>query len=249
LIGPVALYPDPLLVVLLPAATRPAEVVLAARFLANGGDPNAIDDQSWSDSVKALAHYPEVVAWTDESLDWTTALGNAFLNQPEDVMNAIQRLRALAQSLGNLQTTAQQIIETDGGDIDILPAYPDEVFVPVYDPAVVYSRAPSFASGPSTRFTSRPIGAWLNRDWDWPNRRIVIWNKENVRPLTWWSQPRGDRLKTTRDLKQWCPSPHGGKYQSKFWAARAHQTGHANISSPHPASPANAAPSSPAGKR
>jgi hypothetical protein len=177
LLGPIALYPDPLLAILLPAATHPDEIVLAARFLNNGGDPNTIDDQTWSDSVKALAHYSEVLAWMDESLDWTTALGNAFLNQPEAVLDNIQRLRALAQSLGNLQTTAQQIIENDDGAIDILPAYPDEVFVPTYDPATVYARPPIPTAGPYTRFTSHPIGAWLNRDWDWPNKRIVLWNK------------------------------------------------------------------------
>jgi len=231
LLGPIALYPDPLLAVLLPAATHPDEIVLAARFLNNGGDPNSIDDQTWSDSVKALAHYFEVLAWMDESLDWTTAVGNAFLNQPEAVLDTIQRLRALAQTLGNLQTTAQQIIETDDGAIDILPAYPDEVFVPTYDPALVYAHPPIPVAGPYTRFTSHPIGAWLNRDWDWPSKRIVLWNKTQTRPLTWWSQPRRDRLQATHDLKQWCPPPRVGKPPTKFWAARGQQFHPANNAS------------------
>src|SRR5207247_351104 len=136
-------------------------------------------------------YYPEVVRWMDENLEWTTQLGQAFLAQPEDVIDAIQRLRVLAQSLGNLQTTAEQIIETDDGAIDILPANPDAVYVPTYDPYVVYARPPFFGAGPHIRFGSRqPVGEWLKHDWDWPNRRIVVWSKEQFRPQTWWSKPR-----------------------------------------------------------
>lgn len=233
LLGPIALYPDPLLASLLPAATRPAEIVLAARFLNNSADPALIDDQSWSESVKAVAHYPEVLRWLDENLDWTTAVGNAFLNQPEAVMDTIQRLRAVAQSLGNLQTTPEQFIETVDDAIDILPAYPDVVYVPIYDPTVVYRRPQNASTGNYFRYVSRPAGAWLNRDWDWRNRCIFIWNKDSFRPQSWWSQPRADRLKVTHYLKQWCPPSNAGKYQSKFWAACAQAHRYGNGAGPH----------------
>ncbi|HEY6228930.1 MAG TPA: DUF3300 domain-containing protein, partial [Verrucomicrobiae bacterium] len=138
LLGPIALYPDPLIAVLLPAATQPSEVVLAARFWDRGGDVDQIEGQRWSDSVKALAYYPEVVRWMDENLEWTRQVGEAFLNQPEDVMATIQRLRAMAQALGNLQTTPQQIVEVNDGEIDILPADSNVVYIPVYEPRPVF---------------------------------------------------------------------------------------------------------------
>src|SRR3954462_9189028 len=80
MLGPIALYPDPLIAVLLPATTQPSEIVLAARFWDRVGDVNQIQDQHWSDSVKALAYYPEVVCWLDENLEWTRQVGEAFLN-------------------------------------------------------------------------------------------------------------------------------------------------------------------------
>jgi hypothetical protein len=221
LLGPIALYPDPLLAILLPAATHPTQIVLAVRFLNAGGDPNDIESQPWSESVQALAHYPEVIRWMEENLDWTTQVGEAFLRQPEEVMDSIQRLRALAQSFGNLQTTAEQLVETADDAIDIIPTYPDEIYVPAYDPAVVYTRTPNFSTGANVRFRAgMAVGGWLNRDWDWPNRRIVIWTKEHARPLTWWSQPRAERCKFYGELKQWRPQSTTGKYAAKFWHDR-----------------------------
>jgi len=96
LLGPIALYPDALVALMLPAATSPTDVVLAARYLSAKGDPAAVNSQPWSDSVKALVHYPDVLKWMDENLPWTQSLGQAFLDQPADVMNAVQRLRARA---------------------------------------------------------------------------------------------------------------------------------------------------------
>ena len=157
-------------------------------------------------------------------------------------MDTIQRLRAVAQSLGNLQTTPEQLIETVDDAIDILPTYPDVIYVPTYDPAVVYRRPQNALTGNYFRYVSRPSGAWLNRDWDWRNKRIFIWSKDSFRPQTWWSQPRADRLKVTHTLKQWCPSPHGGKYQSKFWAARAQAHRSGNAANPHAPTHSQSAP-------
>ena len=80
MLGPIALYPDPLIAEILPAATLPSEVVMADRYIRGGGDPNQIDLQPWDPSIKALARYPAVLAWMDDNLAWTTDVGQAFLN-------------------------------------------------------------------------------------------------------------------------------------------------------------------------
>src|SRR5258708_1976448 len=102
LLGPIALYPDPLMAQILPASTLPTEIVLADRYVAGGGDANQIDQQPWDASVQAAAHYPNVLQWLDDNLGWTTEGGQAFLHQQEDVMDSIQRLRANSYNLGNL---------------------------------------------------------------------------------------------------------------------------------------------------
>ena len=96
LLGPIALYPDPLIAQILPASTLPTQIVMADRYISGGGDPNQIDQQPWDASVQALARYPNVLKWMDDNLNWTTELGQAFLNQQQDVMDSIQRLRQSA---------------------------------------------------------------------------------------------------------------------------------------------------------
>ena len=171
LVAPIALYPDPLVALILQAATVPTDIVLADRYVQNGGDPNGIDSQSWDDSVKGLARYPDTLKMMDDNLDWTNQLGAAVLAQQADVMNAIQAQRAKAETLGNLQTTAQQQVVTDQGAIQILPADPQVIYVPVYDPQVVYvQQAPAV---PFITFgLGLAVGAWLGGDCDWHNHGI-----------------------------------------------------------------------------
>ncbi len=219
--GPIALYPDPLLAVLLPAATQPGEIVQATRFLNNGGADSEIEAQAWRESVKALAHYPDVVRWLDENLDWTTDVGNAFMYQPVQVMEAIQRLRRIAQSFGNLQTTPEQIVEADADGIDITPADPEIIYVPVYEPEVVYTRVAPSGWGPFVTFGPRlSVGAWFRNDWDWRGRRVVTWNKTQSRPPAWWSQKRAERFRSMEHFQEWCPRARRGPAQSKWWASR-----------------------------
>ena len=120
LLGPIALYPDPLIAQILPAATLPTQIVLADRYVSGGGDANQIDQQPWDSSVQAVARYPNVLKWMDDNLNETTELGQAFLNQQQGVMASIQRLRATASKLGNLQSTPQQQVTTDSGDIEVI---------------------------------------------------------------------------------------------------------------------------------
>ncbi len=126
LLGPIALYPDPLLAQVLPAATFPDEIDDAARYVRAYGE-NGVDDQNWDVSVRAVAHYPEVLDMMDEKLDWTTAVGQAYVNQSSDVMESVQRLRRLAYDQGNLVTNQQwQIVDQDNY-IQIWPASPQYI--------------------------------------------------------------------------------------------------------------------------
>ena len=155
IVAPIALYPDALLAQVLMASTYPLEVVEAARFAqANPSlEDKALDDalqqRSWDPSVKSLVSFPQVLTMMDERLDWTQKLGDAVLAQQKDVMDAVQRLRAKAQAEGNLKTTEQQkvIVEEappSGGTtvIVIEPANPQVVYVPTYNPTVVYGAWP-----------------------------------------------------------------------------------------------------------
>ena len=176
LVAPIALYPDPLLAQVLVAATFPDQIDEASRFVRD--DPNAedIDAQGWDVSVKAVAHYGEVLEMMADKLDWTTALGEAYVNQSADVMAAVQRLRAQAQAAGNLVSTPEMDVESSGGDIEIWPAQPEYIYVPEYDPAVVFfRRAPLFFRA---RFL---IGAWLNLDFEWNAHRIFYHGWEGNR--------------------------------------------------------------------
>jgi Protein of unknown function (DUF3300) len=175
LVAPVALYADPLLAQVLLASTFPDQIQAAAQYVqANGTD--GIDDQYWDVSVKAVAHYPSILNMMDQKIDWTTALGQAYAGQSTDVMQAVQHMRDLAQQQGNLQNTPQQQIVTNDGYISIWPAQPNVIYVPVYDPAVVFYRPMFLTAGYYSPFFSfgigYPIGAWLIYDWDWPMGRI-----------------------------------------------------------------------------
>ena len=131
LVAPIALYPDPMVALILQASTVPTDIVLASRWLNDGNSPDDIDAQPWDDSVKGLARYPDVLQMMDDNLDWTNQLGAAVLAQQPDVMNAIQAMRAKAQALGNLQTTAQQQVISQDQVIQIVPADPQVIYVPV----------------------------------------------------------------------------------------------------------------------
>jgi hypothetical protein len=208
-LGPIALYPDPLVAEILPAATLPTQIVMADRYVTGGGDPNLIAQQPWDASVQAVAHYPNVLKYLDDNLNWTAELGQAFLYQQSDVMSSVQRLRAEAQSLGNLQSTAQQDVETDDGDIEIVPADPDVIYVPVYQPDVVYVQS-GFGSPFISFGVGFPIGFWLGSDFDWHNRNLVVWDREHPRPANWWHEQPAQRNVVIRQ-------------QTTVWRADTHQ--------------------------
>ena len=173
LVAPIALYSDPLLAQVMLAATFPDQIHSAAEYVRVHGTRD-IDDQPWDVSVKAVAHYPTVVNMMDAKIDWTTSLGQAYASQSTDLMQAVQDMRSAAQAQGNLVTTPQQEVVVRDRYISIWPAQPGVMYVPVYDPAVIYVR-PCYGPSFSYFFSfgiGYPIGPWLIYDWDWPGRRI-----------------------------------------------------------------------------
>lgn len=144
LVAPVALYPDELVAQVLAAATYPEEIVEADRWLQEHpglqGDTLAqqVDAQPWDPSVKALTQFPSVLANMDKNLSWTSALGDAYVNHQQEVMDAVQTMRRRAKNAGNLETTSEQNVVDQGSDIQIAPANPEVVYVPAYDPWLVY---------------------------------------------------------------------------------------------------------------
>ncbi len=242
MLGPIALYPDPLLAQILPAATLPSEVVLADRYVNGGGDPNLIDQQPWDGSVKALARYPAILKWMDDNLAWTAALGQAFLYQPQDVMDSIQRLRAQAQALGNLPATPEENVVTDDGSIEILPADPRAIYVPVYQPDMVYFQRP-FGNSFISFGIGLEMGAWLNHDFDWHNHHLTVWHRDHPRPADWWyrrpgERPPGDLNHTTVWQPRNPPGPSGGGLDRGWDSHQVHSTVTVIAGQPRPGAPA-----------
>src|SRR2546425_9328044 len=156
LVAPIALYPDALVAQVLAASTFPDQMVEADRWMPQNpylkGEQlgQAVDKQPWDPSVKALTEFPSVLANLDKNLSWTSSLGDAYVNQSEDVMNAVQVMRQRAQAAGNLKTTPQEEVSQQGPTIVIEPADPQVVYVPQYDPWLAYGA---------------PLAIWPS--WDW----------------------------------------------------------------------------------
>lgn len=186
LVGPIALYPDALLAQVLVAATFPDQVADAAQWVREHGTAG-IDDQPWDVSVKSVAHYQSALNMMADKGDWTATLGRAYAYQSSEVMAAVQRMRRLADTQGNLVSTSQQQVVRESNSYVIVPAQPRVIYVPVYDPVLVYTR-PIFAAGFSSRYWSFgvgfPIGGWLNYDLDW-GRRSVYYNGWDDRYVAW----------------------------------------------------------------
>jgi hypothetical protein len=148
LVSPIALYPDPLLSQTLVASTYPLEVIQLQQWLAQNKDlkdkalADAVQKQDWDPSIQAMAAFPSVVKQLSDNVKWTTDLGNAFLEQQTDVMDAVQRMRSKAAAAGNLKSTPEQTVETKVVEskqvVVIQPASPQIVYVPTYNPVVVF---------------------------------------------------------------------------------------------------------------
>jgi hypothetical protein len=148
LLAPIALYPDALLSQVLMASTYPLEVVQAARWAKAHPDVKGdaalkkVENESWDVSVKSLAAFPNILEMMNEKLDWTQKLGDAFLGQQKEVLDSVQRLRRLAKDNGNLESNPQQVVRNEAQSIIIEPAQPQTIYVPAYNPTVVYGAWP-----------------------------------------------------------------------------------------------------------
>jgi hypothetical protein len=190
LVAPIALYPDPLLAQTLAASTYPLELMQLQQWLAKNPAlkdkalADAVAKQPWDPSVQAMAALPDVVKWLADDIQWTTDLGNAFLAQQGDVMDAVQRMRAKAQDTGNLKSSPQQRVETQVIEtkevIVIQQADPQVVYVPSYNPTVVYGApvypyppiyyppAGYYAAGAAISFgVGVAMGAAMGGGWGW----------------------------------------------------------------------------------
>lgn len=169
MVAPIALYPDDLMAQVLAAATYPLEIVDANRWLKSNsslkGDAlvQAAAKQNWEPCIQALVIFPAALNQLDANLQWTTALGNAFLAQQEDVILAVQRLRQRAQASGALTSNAQQKVDVqqvEGTKVVVIqPANPEVIYVPAYNPVAVFGAAPGYYPYPAMVYPAYPTGA------------------------------------------------------------------------------------------
>jgi len=198
LVAPIALYPDALVAQILAASTYPTQIVEADRWIAS--HPNLkgknladeVDKQPWDPSVKALTQFPSVLENMDKNLSWASSLGDAYANQEQDVTDAVQQMRQEARQAGKLNSNEQENVATQGNTIVIEPANPDMVYVPAYDPWLVYGAPivayPGWVPVPGIFFAGPAISfgfgfgigffggfgwGWHNWGYDWRGRRVI----------------------------------------------------------------------------
>ncbi len=192
LVGRIALYPDELLAVTLPASTFPLQIVQAARFLeSKKQNPTLQPSQQWDTSVLALLNYPDVIEMMNQDLDWTGQLGEAVINQQQDVMAAIQQFRARAYAAGNLESNEQQIVVHEQQVIQITSGNPQVIYVPQYNPMVVVQPVryppvtypppyPAYYAPGAAFFTGMFVGAAIGYGLNWRRGNIDIHRNVNV---------------------------------------------------------------------
>ena len=267
LVAPIALYPDSLVAQILMAATYPLEIVEADRWLripANAALKAdaltaALQRQPWDPSIKSLAAFPQVLHILNKDLEWTERLGEAFLAQQDDVMDAIQRLRQRAQAAGKLASTAQQIVSTEGEEITIEPPGPEVVYVPAYNPWCIYGswpypEYPPFYFGDWTGTCSAvdevmafgagiyPFGFWA---WAYPE-----WRRHHMRVNSERFAQFHESHEHEGEIWQHDPAHrHGVPYRNPETAARFHAAAGAapNVIRGFAPTPSIAAPERPSG--
>src|SRR6266481_179690 len=197
LVAPIALYPDPLLMQILMASTYPLEIVQAERWIKERpklrGEEldKALEAQTWDASVESLTHFPDVLGRMSKNLDWTSELGDVFLAQQADVLDAIQRMRRKANQAGKLESTKQQQVVVEKEIIKIVPADPQIVYVPTYVPQAVYG-PPAYPPPYPAMYAYPPgyvattsllsfgagmaVGAAISGGCDWGSHQVNVYN-------------------------------------------------------------------------
>ncbi len=247
LVAPIALYPDPLISQVLVAATYPLEIVEASQWLQRNPGltgpalTQAAAQQNWDPSVQALVMFPDALQRLNEDVNWTTALGNAFLAQQGDVMAAVQRMRVRAEQSGRLSSTPQQqvvrTVEMGQPVVEIYPANPEIIYVPVYDPywvwgPPVYYRYPRWNYGPRLGFywgRGISVVAYFGGGWDgwnnwgwrpgWGSRTIVV-NNTFINRYNF----NAPRYASARGTAVWSHDSYRDGYRRSAGAYTAHAT-------------------------
>jgi hypothetical protein len=198
LVAPIALYPDALVAQILAASTYPTEIVEADRWMQSHSNlkgkelAKEVDKQPWDPSVKALTQFPSVLENMDKNLSWTSSLGDAYANQQQDVTDAVQAMRQQAHKAGHLNSNEQEKVTTQGKAIIIEPANPEVVYVPAYDPWLVYGAPiiayPGWYPMPGIFLAGAGIGfgigfgvgffggygwGWHHWGYDWHGRTVI----------------------------------------------------------------------------
>ena len=224
LVAPIALYPDPLLAEVLAASTFPDQIQAAAQWLQSDPSPSDADiaAQPWDPSVQALAHYPTVLTYMSSEIGWTQSLGSAFATQQPEVMGAVQDLRAQAYADGSLHDTPEQRVVVEGDPvIYILPVDPGMIYVPVYDPVLVYGGNYAITFGPSF-----VIGPWFVHGFDWYGHVVFVgdWRGGWMHGPYGWRRDPGwgpGRYHTwVRDDRRWGPVRPVNRYVFRHEIAR-----------------------------
>lgn len=193
LVAPIALHPDPLIGIILPASVYPLEIVQAARFVKDANNIPKLDEQPWDENVKALAKFPAMLQTMNDDLTWTMDLGQAFLDQQKELMDTIQMLRGKANSSGVLKTTPQQVIVVTNTVIEktieqqvvyvtntvvqIQPSNPQVIYVPTYPPSIYYYYPPPVYVGPPPVLAFAAgiaVGAIIANNCDWHSGGIYV---------------------------------------------------------------------------
>jgi hypothetical protein len=245
LVGPIALYPDDLLAIVLPASTYPLQLVQAQRFLDDlGNDSSLQPDESWDDSIVALINYPEAVELLNDDLDWTWRLGEAVVAQQADVIDAVETFRDRAYAAGNLKSDAYQTISEDNGVIEITPVSDDVIYVPYYEPerVVVYQSRPAYYYYPDpypVYYYPYPAGYAFNHGFFWgvTTAFTIGWYSDNLHVYhhSYYGHPYYGHSYWNH---YWYRQPNIHAYNSHYnhysgYSNSGHQSGHGDYWQPH----------------
>jgi len=241
LVAPIALYPDSLVAQILAASTFPEQIVDADRWVQSHPDlkgedlAQTVDQEPWDPSVKALVAFPSVLGNMDKNLAWTSSLGDAYYNQDQGVMDAIQVMRRRAQEAGNLNSTAEQTVTTEGSDLEIEPVSPEIVYVPAYDPWIAYGgpiaawpgwypypgiwydgRVIFFGHGYGTGFYNSYGWGWHHWGCDWDHHYAVFnHGRYYSSSRTFYNRDRfyrGEAARGVYNRPERAPEPFGGDH-------------------------------------
>jgi hypothetical protein len=267
LVGPVALYPDELLAIVLPASAYPLQIVQAARLLEraeHGGDVEP--DPDWDDSVVALLNYPEVLALLNEDLDWTWRLGEAVIAQQAEVLAAVAAFREKAYAAGNLHSDEHQLVQRNGQVIEVKPVEKEVIYVPYYAPreVVVYQTLPVYHYYPLARplyYYPYTGGIWFGNSafWGvssffslgWTTRHVYVYHHHNIHHPYYGRHYREDRYRSRRhadrsdrdesDNPRWRADPRQRIYRHDWQGSRPEAGRYPNLR-PAPAPGTRASP-------